>query len=105
MVLLIAAIIAARDRNQFSEQQRKAALQMHQAFLDANIPVNPSPQPPNNPGGTNYGKFYKSLDQDWLEKTIETAMVTMGIPLAGDALTSAATGIIPVVEGIGVLLL
>lgn len=93
------------DRSPLSELQQKATDQMHQAFLDANIPMNPSPQPPNNPGGTNYGKFYKSLDQNWLEKTIETAMVTMGTPLTGEALASAASGVISVVEAIGVLLL
>ena len=78
---------------------------MQQSFLDANVPLKPSPQPPNNPQGVNYGEFYKSLDQNWLEKTIETAMVTMGIGLTGEALTSAAAGVIPVVETIGLILL
>lgn len=107
MVFLITGIVVFiwKNRSPPSELIQKAATQMQQAFLDANVPLKPIPQPPDNPQGVHYGEFYESLDQNWLEKTIETALVTMGIGLTGDALASAAAGVIPVVEAIGFIAL
>lgn len=108
----------AIDNDPPESLQREALKTMRQSFLHVHVPMtlNVQPTEPHMKEGTqssnapksarfDIAKLCKSVDQNWLQKSIETAMVILGSPLTGELLSEAASGIATAAEALPILLL
>lgn len=92
-----------RNRNELDMNQLpQTVTRVQQAFLDASVPLPPTSQTST---GVNYGEYFRGLDQDWLQRTVEIGLITVDTGLTGEALTSAASGIVFSLNALGVLVL
>lgn len=85
------------------ELKREAAAAAHRpesqpppAIQNGSSPPTNQPQPEPQP--VDYATVLKSFNQDWLKGTVESVMVTLGVPLKGEELATAAEATIATME-------
>lgn len=94
--------LAQRAIEEFLEKLKEAKARMGEWTTD---PEAEDETPPDDKQAEEFKLYFKSLDQNWLQRRVESGLIGVGYAARGAELTEAAESIITVLEVAGPVLL